>query len=364
MGKLLTVIVPSYNMEKYLRACLDSVLSDNPMADRLDVIVVNDGSSDGTSAIAHEFEAAHPGTVRVIDKENGNYGSCVNAGLREAQGLYVKILDADDTFDTPAFGRYLRFLDGLAGESAPDVVFNDFVEVDPDGNVLKRHEYALVDEPDFTLARFDYQGDRCVWMHALAYRTELLRRIGYRQTEGISYTDQEWAVLPLLHVRTFQRCAETVYRYLVGRPGQTCDEAVRLKNFAMHFCVARSIIRSYERGKGLLPDTNLALAGNQIRKHLRFFFHTCLLSFPKQTNQTDLASFDEFLLGEAPDWFGYVDSFRTLFVRGFPFHFVREWRRKHTRRTAAFLLWDFFETCRKARRLVFPKSRRRSGILH
>ena len=347
-SKLLTVIVPSYNMENYLRACLDSVLADNPMADRLDVIVVNDGSKDGTSAIAHEIEAAHPGIVRVIDKENGNYGSCVNAGLREACGLYVKILDADDTFDTPAFERYLRFLDGLAGGSAPDVVFNDFVEVDPDGNVLKRHDYALVDEPDFTLARFDYHGGRCVWMHALAYRTELLRNIGFRQTEGIFYTDQEWDMIPLAQARTFRHAPEEVYRYLVGRAGQSTDTTVRCRHFGMHFIVARRIIQFHAEHRDNLSPGARSMLESQIKDHFGMFFFHYLVKDRTRLDESELADFDSFLAKVSPELHRFAG---TLGLSGRFYHcpYVRQWR--ELGRVSRFSLF-LFDSTRLAKRIL------------
>ena len=346
--KLLTVIVPSYNMEKYLRACLGSVLDGNGMADRLDVIVVNDGSRDGTSAIAHEIEAAHPGIVRVIDKENGNYGSCVNAGLREAQGLYVKILDADDSFDTPAFERYLRFLDGLAGESAPDVVFNDFAEVDPDGNVLKRHDYALVDEPDFTLARFDHHGDRCVWMHALAYRTEFLRIIGYRQTEGIFYTDQEWDMIPLAQARTLHHASEEVYRYLVGRAGQSTDTTVRCRHFGMHFIVAKRIIRFYVEHQDDFSSGARAMLESQIQDHFIMFYFNYLVENRTRLDRAEIEDFDAFLAKTAPELHRFAG---TLGFSGRFCHcpYVRQWRERG-RISRVFLI--LFDATRFAKRIL------------
>lgn len=98
MDKILTVVIPTYNMERYLRYCLDSLCVGRG-SDALEVLVINDGSTDSSSAIAHEYEQKSPGIFRVIDKENGNYGSCVNRGLTEAKGKYIKILDADDSFD-------------------------------------------------------------------------------------------------------------------------------------------------------------------------------------------------------------------------------------------------------------------------
>ena len=102
--KLLTLVIPTYNMEKYLEKCLDSLLvSDNEMLKTLEVLIVIDGAKDGSSAIGHRYQDLYPDTFRVIDKENGNYGSCINRGLKEATGTFIKILDADDWFDTKNF---------------------------------------------------------------------------------------------------------------------------------------------------------------------------------------------------------------------------------------------------------------------
>lgn len=110
MEKLITIIIPTYNMERYLAKCLDTlVISDENMG-LLEVLVVNDGSKDASGRIAHWYEGKYPATFRVIDKENGNYGSCVNKGLQEAKGKYVKVLDADATFAREEFNGYVDFL--------------------------------------------------------------------------------------------------------------------------------------------------------------------------------------------------------------------------------------------------------------
>lgn len=108
MEKLLTLIIPTYNMEKLLDRCLSSlVVKDNSLFQQVEVLVVIDGSKDRSSEIAHRYQERYPTVFRVIDKENGNYGSCVNRGLKEATGKYIKILDADDYFNTEAFTQYL-----------------------------------------------------------------------------------------------------------------------------------------------------------------------------------------------------------------------------------------------------------------
>ena len=116
-------------MERYLRKCLSSIcVADACLFDLLDIIVVNDGSTDSTLAIAHEFENRYPSVFRVIDKPNGHYGSCVNCGLAASTGCYVKILDADDSFDTENFARFLADLQALSqNKQAADVVLSDSV---------------------------------------------------------------------------------------------------------------------------------------------------------------------------------------------------------------------------------------------
>ena len=106
MEKILTIIIPTYNMEKYLDKCLTSlIIEDKKLMKLLEVLVVIDGAKDRSSEIGHTYQDKYPETFRVIDKENGNYGSCINRGLKEAKGKYVKVLDADDSFDNGNFSK-------------------------------------------------------------------------------------------------------------------------------------------------------------------------------------------------------------------------------------------------------------------
>ena len=138
--KALTIIVPAYNMEKYLAKCCESVVVSQELREHLEVLVVNDGSTDKTSEVAHSFERKYPGTFRVIDKPNGHYGSCVNCGLAESKGEFVKLLDADDTYDKAEFERLLKFLvEGSANGALDDIdlVLTDYRIVDKRGKTLR-----------------------------------------------------------------------------------------------------------------------------------------------------------------------------------------------------------------------------------
>lgn len=228
MDKLLTVIIPSCNMEKYLPKCLGSLMVAPELMERLEVLVVNDGSKDRTSEIAHEFAARHPSTFKVIDKPNGHYGSCINVGLASATGVFVKVLDADDSFDTVALESHLRNLQQLAQEGV-DVVFTDFVLVHEDDKACGTVRCELPTESVFYLSTVIGM-PRLQTMHTLTYRTSLLRDMAYRQTEGMPYTDNEWALKPMRKAGKMVYCPLVLYRYLVGRVGQSVSPSQSIKN--------------------------------------------------------------------------------------------------------------------------------------
>ena len=138
---ILSVIVPSYNMEAYLPKCLGSLIVAPELMERLEVLVVNDGSKDRASEIAHEFASKWPQTFKVIDKENGHYGSCINAALPVFTGKYVRLLDADDAADTSGFATYLRRLEMLDA----DLVLTDYVMSNLKAKVVKGAVWAQGD---------------------------------------------------------------------------------------------------------------------------------------------------------------------------------------------------------------------------
>lgn len=320
MEKILTVIVPAYNMEQYLRYCLDSLIEGGPH-DGLEVLVINDGSQDATSAIAHEYETAYPSIFRAKDKKNGNYGSCVNAGLAVARGKYVKILDADDSFEAAHFSRFLAFLSAVDA----DLILSPFAVVDAQRRVRKviRYPFKELEVLDFDPVCRSEEFKQ-MQMHAVTYRRDMLLAMGYRQTEGISYTDQEWIFLPMTEVRSLACFGQYVYKYLVGRPGQTVDPAVRLKSLSHTMRCALSMAAAYE---AVLPR----VAGRSVLEYLQ----ARLLPLVKETyvyalthysaEMRDLlAGFDRELLQRSPEFYAYVGAREQSSFCGFCY--IAYWR--------------------------------------
>ena len=321
MNKLLTIVIPTYNMQSYLHRCLDSLLLSDKQMEQLEVLVVNDGSKDNSSAIAHEYETKYPGVFQVIDKENGNYGSCINRGLKEATGKYIKILDADDWFDTAEFSRYVDELQRVDA----DMVLTNYQMVDDAGNLTSKYSYDI--EPNKLFAFQEYTEPGVYFaMHSITYRTEMLRRIDYRQTEGISYTDTEWVYYPQHGVRECIYLPYDVYRYVVGREGQTMDPKVLVKSashydkllramvdFANHLSAEDKALYTYQRIEAQIAHLSMGV------------YRTCLvLQDADNYDKALIKAFDDFMKRERPQV--YKEAGQLTLKRYLPIHYVRYWR--------------------------------------
>jgi len=341
MNKLLSVIVPTYNMQDYLQRCLDSlILNDEALMEQLEVLVINDGSKDNSSAIAHEYQDKYPDTFRVIDKENGNYGSCINRGLAEAQGKYIKVLDADDWFENSELEAFQKELMNVN----VDLVLTDYQIVSFEGHTIQSMCYAMP-----IREAFDFQGftDPGVYfaMHSLTYRTEMLHRIDYKQTEGISYTDTEWVYYPQHGVQTCIYLPFNIYRYVVGREGQTMDPKVIAKSIGQYDKLLRAMIEYAdnlsEADKQLYSYQRL----NDQIKHLSFgVYRNALIKQDNVSFDNELLqSFDEMLRIARPDV--WKAAGKLTIKKNLPFHFVRYWR-KHGKRMAIATFRDFYRRMR------------------
>lgn len=230
--KLLSIVVPTYNMEKYLPACLDSV-TDMRVSDRLEVIVVNDGSTDSSLEIIRSYEQKRPDLIRVVNKSNGHYGSCVNAGLEVVTGKYFKILDADDWFDTDALVIFLQKLEtcdtDLVITLRVDEIFLGGRKIDEHKHsfmtVFKDHVYRT---SEFYIQTHAYESE--FGMNGMTYRTSLLKQMGFRLPEGINYTDTLYCFFPYSRVKDFVVYDLYLYHYRIGREGQSVDSSSQKKN--------------------------------------------------------------------------------------------------------------------------------------
>ena len=318
MDKVLSIIIPTYNMEKYLRKCLDSLIVSDENMQWLEVLVVNDGSKDSSSQIAHEYEAKYPQTFRVIDKENGNYGSCINRGLKEATGKYVKVLDADDYSEPSTLNEYLLFL----AKNDADAFITDFEIVDSSGNVTGKRDFTRFFQKEGIVVSFPdllaNKKDVAFQMHALTYRLSMIREMGYKQTEGISYTDTEWATIPMTRVKFVCYFHDSIYRYLVGREGQTMANYYEVANYKDFFMIIENISKYYQEKP--YQDIYDVYIKNKLKKVLSGIYEAGLKFH--SISEKELRSYDERLI-QYPRAYKLADNLKLS--KG-PINYVKYWR--------------------------------------
>ena len=319
MNKILSIIIPTYNMEKYLKRCLDSLLIKN--LDDIEVLVVNDGSKDCSSEIAHEYNENYPESFYVIDKPNGNYGSCINSALKRTTGKYVKVLDADDHFNT----EYLQVLVSQLRTSTADLVLTDYDIVNEFGDKTGHVGYQI--KPNANLPFYEVSKKRCflnLAMHGITYRTKIFDGLNYEQSEGISYTDQEWIFTPMSRVNDVLYIPITVYQYLVGREGQTMDPQILLKNIShtikgiYHMCEEYNKLNLYNLSI-TTPYFDYILI-----KRFKYVYRNYLLTHA-DLPESDLMLFESKLKEYGEQIYELTDS--IILAQKVPVHFVRLWRK-------------------------------------
>lgn len=236
MNKVLTISIAAYNVEEYLAETLDSCIVHPNLQSYLEVLIVDDGSTDGTLEIAQEYEKEYPEVFHVISKENGGYGSTINAALKIATGKYFRILDGDDWVDTSVLESLLQNLQ----ECQEDVIFTHSMHVLMNGNiVLKRHIVRYgVEEPDVALRI--KQNCKLNWvMHNMTVRTDLLVKNNVSIMEHCFYTDGEFVFYVMAFMKTY-RCKNIIfYQHRIGRVGQSVSREGRIRHKEDYFKVLK-----------------------------------------------------------------------------------------------------------------------------
>lgn len=287
MNKLLSVVIPTYNMEKYLRRCLESlIVEEKDLFCMLDVIVVNDGSKDSSSAIAHEYGSNYPDVFRVIDKENGNYGSCVNRGIVEAKGTYFRILDADDYFAPKSIVSLLEFIKSLPQK--PDLLITNFREDYEDRKSHISNEIGGCEYNKLYNFREIYFGSGTMSiMHRMTYRLDVVKQSHLRHLEGISYTDSEYCFYPLSKVVTVMFVDILLYCYQHGRDEQTVSKSSMHKNIhQLRIIIDRMLDSIVDNNDGCYCTDNSKVV---LFRNLTIYYTTLLTdNFVNKENLKDL----------------------------------------------------------------------------
>lgn len=243
--KLLSVTIPCYNSAGYMRKAIESALEGG---DDIEILIINDGSSDNTAEIANEYSKRYPGIVKVTNKENGGHGSAVNTGIAKATGLYFKVLDSDDWFDKDSLLNAINLLRKAVTDSVPlDMLICNYVYEKPSVNKQKVISYNSAIPKNKFITWNDVKHFRMsqnLIMHSIIYRTKLLRECNLKLPEHTFYVDNIYAYKPLPYVKCMYYLDTDLYRYYIGRSDQSVNETVMTKRIDQQIKVTKIMIDS------------------------------------------------------------------------------------------------------------------------
>ena len=241
--KLITFTVPCYNSAAYMDHCIETLL---PAGEEAEIILVDDGSKDDTGKIADAYAEKYPTIVRVIHQENGGHGEGVNQGIRNATGLYYKVVDSDDWLDEAALRTVLAKLNTLTARgTAPDLMICNYVYEHVEDNTSHTVRYTNV-FPQNRLFSWTHVGhfrpDQNLLMHSVMYRTQVLRDCGMVLPKHTFYVDNIFVYQPLPFVKSMYYMDLDLYRYFIGRADQSVNESVMVKRVDQQLRVTRHMI--------------------------------------------------------------------------------------------------------------------------
>ena len=246
--KLLSIAIPCYNSAAYMENCINSLL---PGGDEVEILIVDDGSvKDNTAEIADRYEKEYPGICRAIHQENGGHGEAVNAGLRNASGIFFKVVDSDDWVNGPAYEAVLNTLRRFVyGKSTLDMLITNFVYEKQGAKHKKVMNYNMA-LPKNELFTWDdvkvFMAGQYILMHSVIYRTELLRECGLELPKHTFYVDNIFVYEPLPHVRSMYYLDVNFYRYFIGRSDQSVNEQVMIGRIDQQIRVTKLMLGYYD----------------------------------------------------------------------------------------------------------------------
>jgi glycosyltransferase involved in cell wall biosynthesis len=249
---IITFAIPCYNVADYMDHCINTILDGaKEFLDRIEIILVDDGSTkDDTAQMVDSWQETHPDIIRAIHQENGGHGQAVNTGLKNARGTYFKVVDADDWLNPEAAHDIITKLKQFAASNEPiDMVLSNYVyeKVYENKHTTIRYINALPMNKQFTWSAVGrFLVGQNILMHSVIYRTQLLRDIKLELPKHTFYVDNIFVYVPLPHVKTMYYMNVNLYRYFIGREGQSVNEKTMASRIDQQLRVTRIMIDAYD----------------------------------------------------------------------------------------------------------------------
>lgn len=322
-NKILTIGIAAYNMEKYLERCLDSIVCIEHIDD-IEIIVVNDGSKDKTIEIARAYESKYPLSVRAIDKPNGGWGSVVNLAMKEAKGKYFRLLDADDWYDSDNFNKFVEYLkhsdsDLVLTPYQYEFLFEGKSKAVPFTNVEYNNQYNYKD-----LTSLNW-GKKWFDLPSITYKTSILQDNNIKVSECF-YADIEYDYLPITHIKTFVFNELSIYRYFIGREGQSVSKEGATKHYDDHLRITKQAILYYKSKANDNCDSVYVEFLHRVAVAKIILNYQTLMKFYIRRDEANvlLKEFDEYLNNESRKL--YIDAGNAMNFGGIIYPIIL-WRK-------------------------------------
>lgn len=251
--KILTIAIPCYNSQDYMEKCIDSALIGG---EDVEILIVDDGSTDRTAAIADSYQEKYPTIVKAIHKENGGHGDAVNSGIANATGAYFKVVDSDDWLDEEAYKKILKILKKVVVEGHElDLLLANYIydKVGRKKRRVMRYRKALPANRiiSWDTCRIHFNKFQYVLMHSVIYRTELLRECGLTLPKHTFYVDNIFVFKPMINVKKLMYVNADLYHYYIGREGQSVNEQTMVKRIDQQLLINHTLIDFFSEHKDI-----------------------------------------------------------------------------------------------------------------
>ncbi len=282
--KLLTVTVPCYNSQDYMEKCINSLLVGG---EKVEIIIIDDGSKDATGTIADAYARKYPTIVKVIHQENGGHGEGINQGLKHAAGIYFKVVDSDDTLSKD-FPMFLKKLELCEMQGGVDLVVTNYYYVHSDGKGDRSINYSnvLPEKRIFTWSETKpFLLHQMLTIHSCTFRTEVMRKCTEPLPKHVFYEDNLMVCRTLPNVKRMYYMNADLYRYWIGRPDQSVQQNVMSKRYHHQILVTERCFTSFRIDD--IADPRL----RQYMKHELFIMFGISILFTRlnKTAETDAA---------------------------------------------------------------------------
>lgn len=245
MNKILSIIIPMYNTKMYIEKCLNSLLLPEVMIKKLDILVVNDGSTDGCELLVSKYVSRYPDCIRLFNKVNGGHGSVINYAVPYCRGKYFRVLDSDDWFSTKELEKFVNYLETI---NQVDIVLSPYQTFN-----IRTKKYCFVDANFYpTVMEMEDLIDH--WsslkvissLHALTYNTAFYNLLSYALPEGVYYDDAFYSTIPAYQAKNIAIATSPVYIYRIGDVNQSVSSENRVKRIDQLYTVIWSMCDAFD----------------------------------------------------------------------------------------------------------------------